>query len=128
MLNIPIFALKFQKRQSTLQQSKFISSFHIYRKWPVNFVRLRKYRSITVILALSKLIKEIIHNQLSQYLEANGVMCPHQFGFRQGRSMQHAVAYLSKKIRQDIDKGLFSGTVYIVLRKAFDAVRHATLL
>ena len=49
-------------------------------------------------------------------------MCPHQFGFRQGRSTQHAVTLLSENIRQNIDKGLCSCAVYI------DTVRHATLL
>ena len=34
---------------------------------------------------------------------------------------------LSENIRQNIDKGLCSGAVYIDLRKAFDTVSHATL-
>ena len=89
---------------------------------------LDNYRPITVIPALSKVIEKIIYNQLSQYLESNGLLCPHQFGFRQGRSTQHAVTLLSEKVRQNIDKGLCSGAVYIDLRKAFDTVRHATLL
>ena len=33
-----------------------------------------------------------------------------------------------EKIRQSIDKGLCTGAVYIDLHKAFDTVRHATLL
>ena len=58
----------------------------------------------------------------------NGLLCPCQFGFRQGRSTQQAVTLLSENIGQNIDKGLCSGAVYIDLRKAFDTVSHATLL
>ena len=89
---------------------------------------LDNYRPITVIPALSKVIEKIIYNQLSQYLESNDLLCPHQFGFRQGRATQHAVTLLSEKVRQNIDKGPCSGAVYIDLRKAFDTVRLATLL
>ena len=55
-------------------------------------------------------------------------MCRHQFGFKQDRPTQPAVTLLSENIRQNIDKGLCSGAVYIDLRKAFDTVSHATLL
>ena len=86
------------------------------------------YRPITVIPALSKVMEKIIHNKLSRYLEANSLLCSHQFWFRQGRSTQHAGTLLSVNIGQNMDKGLRSGAVYIDLRKAFDKVRHATLL
>ena len=89
---------------------------------------LDNYRPITVVPALSKIIEKIVYNQLSQYLESNGLLCPRQFGLRHGRSTQHAVTLLSKEVRQNIDKGLCTGAVYIDFRKAFDTVCHATLL
>ena len=49
-----------------------------------NSTYLSNYRRVTVIPALSKVIEKIIYNQLSQYLEVNGLLCAHQFGFRQG--------------------------------------------
>ncbi len=88
---------------------------------------LDNYTPITVIPPLSKVMEKIIYNQLSQYLESNGLLCPHQFGFRQGRSTQHAVTLLSEKVTQKIDKGLCSGAVYIDLRQAFDTACHVTL-
>ena len=42
--------------------------------------------------------------------------------------MQHTVTLLSEKVRQNIDKGLFTGAVYIDFYKPFDTVFHATLL
>ena len=95
---------------------------------PDSLTLLDNCKPITVIPAQSKIIEKIIYNQLSRYLKANGLLCPHQFGLRQGRSTQQAVTLLSENIRQNIDKGLCSGVVYIDLRKAFDTVNHATLL
>ena len=116
----------------SLQASLFPTSEKCGKITPVlksgNPTLLDNYRPITVIPALSKFIEKIIYNQLSQYLESNGLLCPRQFGFRQGRCTQHAVTLLSEKVRQNIDKGLCTGAVYIDLRKAFDTVRHATLL
>ena len=67
---------------------------------------LDSYRPITVIPILSEALEKFIFNQLSSYHESNKLFCPHQFGFRQGRSTQHAVALLTDEIRQSIDKGL----------------------
>ena len=75
---------------------------------------LDNYRPITVVPALSKVIEKIVYNQLSQYLEKNGLLCPRHF-FRHGRSTQHAVTLLSEEVRQNIDKGLCIGAVYIDL-------------
>ena len=121
---------------SLINESLQVSSFSTAGKcWKITpaFISdsqtlLDNYRPIAVIPALSKIIEKIIYNQLSRYLEANGLLCPHQFGFRQGRSTQHAVTLLSENIRQNVDKGRCSGVVYIDLRKAFDTVSHATLL
>ena len=116
----------------SLQVSSFPTSEKYGKTTPVfksgNPTLLDNYRPITVIPALSKIIEKIIYNQLSLYREANanGLLCPHQFGFKQGRSTQHAVTLLSESIRQNIDKKLCSGAVYIDLRKAFDTVNHAT--
>ena len=66
--------------------------------------------------------------QFSNYLEENTMLCPYQNGFRKGRSTQHAITYLLDNIRQNIDKSLITGVLYMDLRKAFDTVHHAVLL
>lgn len=65
---------------------------------------------------------------MPNYLEPNKLLCPHEFGFRQGRSIQHAVTLLRDRINKNIDKGLCIGVVYIDLRKALDTVWHSILL
>eukprot|EP00794_Sanderia_malayensis_P000789 gene789-79_t len=99
----------------SLQASLFPTSEKCGKITPVfksgNSTLLDNYRPITVIPALSKVIEKIVYNQLSQYLESNGLLCPRQFGFRQGRSTQHAVTLLSEKVRQNIDKWLRAGAL-----------------
>ena len=92
---------------------------------PSNIVN---YRPITVTPVLSKVLGKVSFDQLSTYLDSNKLLSPHQFGFRQGRSTQHAVTLLRDRINLNIDKGLCTGVVYMDLRKSFDTVCHSTLL
>ena len=86
------------------------------------------YRPISVLPVLAKIIKRVVHRQLSDYLEENCLLSPNQFGFRKGRSTHHAVTYFSDHIRNCMDKGKYCGTVFIALNKAFDTVDHGRLL
>ena len=78
------------------------------------------YRPITVTPVLSKVLGKVSFDQLSTYLDSNKLLSPHQFGFRQGRSTQHAVTLLRDRINLNIDKGLCTGVVYMDLRKSFE--------
>ncbi|CAB4019684.1 Hypothetical predicted protein [Paramuricea clavata] len=86
------------------------------------------YRPISVLNTVSKVIERIAHQQITDYLERNQLLCPQQFGFRRGKCTQHAVTYLNEHIRQNMDKSRCTGVVYLDLRKAFDTVSHACLL
>ncbi len=77
---------------------------------------------------LSKVFERVIHRQLYAYLEQNDLLSKNQFGFRTKSSTQHAVTKLLDSIRQNMDKGLMTGAVFVDLRKAFDTVDHARLL
>ena len=68
---------------------------------------LDNYRPSTVIPALSKIIENIIYNQLSLYREANanGLLCPHQFGFRHGDLRSRQLPYCEKILDKTLVKG-----------------------
>ncbi len=89
---------------------------------------LDNYRPISILPVLSKVFEHVIHRQLYTYLEQNDLLSKNQFGFRTKSSTQHAVMKLSDSIRQNMDKGLMTGAVFVDLRKAFDTVDHARLL
>ena len=89
---------------------------------------LDNYRPISILPVLSKVFERVVHQQLYTYLEENNLLSKNQFGFRTNSSTQHAVTKFSDSIRQNMDKGLMTGTIFIDLRKAFDTVDHARLL
>ena len=89
---------------------------------------LDNFRPISILSVFSKVLETIVYHQISNYLEENNLLSPYQFGFRRGRSTTHAVTYLTDNIRENIDKGLCTGAIYMDLRKAFDVVHHANLL
>ena len=67
------------------------------------------YRPISVLNVISKVAETLVFNQLSDYFEKNHLLSNCQYGFRRGRSTQHAVTNLVDNIRQNIDKGKHTG-------------------
>ena len=86
------------------------------------------YRPISVLNTLSKVIERLAYQQISDYLESNNLLCPHQYGFRRGRSTQHAVTKFADSIRHNMDQSNCTGALYMDLKKAFDTVHHGCLL
>ena len=86
------------------------------------------YRPTSVLPVFSKVLERVVYKQLYSYLVANELLSERQFGFRQRSSTQHAVIILTDSIRQNIDKGLMTGAVFLDLRKAFDTVDHSRII
>ena len=86
------------------------------------------YRPISVLPCLSKVLEQVVHRQLSNYLEKHYLLKSSQFGFRPRRSTELACNLLVDDIRKNIDNGLLTGVIYLGLSKAFDAVIHSYLL
>lgn len=105
---------------------KFAKIFPVYKSGERS--SFDNYRPISVLNILSKVIERIVYFQLVDYLEANALLSPAQFGFRRGCSTQQAVTYLTEFIRMNADKGNCTGALYLDLRKAFDSVHHGCLL
>ena len=69
-----------------------------------------------------------MHQQLYEFLSANELLTPNQFGFRPKLSTVTALAHFTDNILQSLDKGGFTGAVYLDLSKAFDRVDHVLLV
>ena len=85
------------------------------------------YCPISVLPCRSKVLKQVVHRQLSNYREKHYLKSS-QFGFRPRRSTELASNLLVDDIRKSKDNGLLTGVIYLDLSKAFDKVTHSYLL
>ena len=98
----------------------------IYKSEEEHFTQ--NYRPISVLPYFSKIYERVIYNHLMQYINSNDILYDKQFGFRKGHSTSHAIITLVEKVSKALDTGKIVVGVYLDIRKAFDCVRHATLL
>ena len=84
------------------------------------------YRSINLLVGLSKIVEKIIANQIYQYV--NPFLHKYLSGFRKGYGCQDILVRMTEEWRQALDKGLSIGVVAIDLSKAFDCMSHGLLL
>ena len=75
---------------------------------------LYNYRPISVLPVFSKILEEIVHNQLYDYQEKT-FLSFQQFGFRRNRSTSSAVVYFTDIVRKNMDRGQLTGALFIDL-------------
>ena len=83
------------------------------------------YRPVSVLTLISKIFEQIIHDQLSAYLEKylKNTLC----GFRKGDSTQNALFKPLQAWQEELDKCGFVGTILMDLPKAYDCLLHDLL-
>ena len=86
------------------------------------------YRPVSVLNIMSKVVERVVFDQLYGYLSENKLLYELQSGFRSSYSTDTCLMYLTDYIRQECDKGRYTGMVMLDLQKAFDTVNHAILL
>jgi len=67
-------------------------------------------------------------NRLNQHLQANNILVPEMFGFREGISIQQAVFTLTDNILTTLNQWQHVGGIFSDLSKVFDCVNHEILL
>ena len=78
--------------------------------------------------AISRVLEKIVYDQLSVYLEEQGLLSESKYGFRKGYNTELAVMVFTDNIHRAVDCGKMIGAVFIDLRKAFDTVNNTALL
>ena len=70
------------------------------------------YRPVSILNILSKILEKVIAQQITTYLETNGLLLKHQYCFRKNKCTQDAVIYLHDHICQKINRKNVTGALY----------------
>ena len=82
---------------------------------------INNYRPISILPFFSKLFERLMYNWLLDYVNANNILYPNQFGFREKHSTYMALLKLIDDISEEIDNKIF-------FQKAFDTINHDILI
>ena len=86
------------------------------------------YRPISLLTSFSKIYEKLMHSRISIFLESNNSLFEGQYGFRSGRSCEHALLNAQNSLLQNLSKNQVSLLLLIDFSKAFDMVDHSILL
>ena len=86
------------------------------------------YRPISLLSSFSKIYEKLMHVRILNFLDSNGVLHDMQYGFRPGRSCEHALLKAQQILLDSLSKRQVSLLLFIDFSKAFDMVEHSILL
>ena len=69
-----------------------------------------------------------MYNRITEFLNFNGILHEMQYGFRQGRSCEHALLKAKQVLLDSLSRRQVSLLLLIDFSKAFDMVEHSILL
>ena len=64
---------------------------------------VNNYRPISLLSIFDKIIENLIHIRLYQFLENNKILYNNQYGFRKNSSTTHALLKITEQIRESIE-------------------------
>ena len=76
------------------------------------------YRPISLLSHVWKIFGKLVSTDLLSFLAQNSLLCPQQFGFRQGLSTSLALLKLQDHILEQNYKNLFTCAIFLDLKKA----------
>jgi hypothetical protein len=89
---------------------------------------MTNYRPISLLISFSKVLETLTFNRLNQYLQANKILAPEQFGFRKGNHIEKTIFTLTDNTLTSLNQREQIGGTFCDLTKAFDCVNHEILL
>lgn len=89
---------------------------------------IQNYRPISLLSAFSKIYEKVMYRRIYEFLTLNNILHENQYGFRQGRSCEHALLVAQNAILSSLNKKQVSLLLLIDFSKAFDMVDHRILL
>ena len=86
------------------------------------------YRPISLTSIICKIMESILKDLIMNYLNENGLLTHHQYGFVSGKSCQSNLLKMLNHITKALENGTEVDTVYLDFAKAFDSVPHRRLI
>lgn len=86
------------------------------------------YRPICLLPTLGKLLEKLLVSRLNHYMEINKLFNEHQFGFREGKSCEKALAKLLSFCAHQQSIGNYTSLVSTDIKGAFDNVDWRDLI
>ena len=117
----------------SLHTGVFLSPFQLARVCPVlkkgDPTQAANYRPISLLPVVSKTLERVVHDQLQTYLETRPDILPmQQFAYRRAHSCEDALSFCIDSWQRALDNGQYVAVAFLDMSKAFDCVRHNTLL
>ena len=85
------------------------------------------WRPITQASIFAKILENIVHKRLLEYLLNNNIISKFQLVFWPGRSTQLAIFELLKQVFSSFNKKKLFGSICLDVSKAFDCINHVKL-
>ncbi|XP_053692211.1 uncharacterized protein LOC128740674 [Sabethes cyaneus] len=85
-------------------------------------------RPISILCALSKAFEKLLKQQMTFYIEGNGLLTDYQAGFRRGHSIKTAALRVYDDLASIVDKKGSGILLLLDFSKAFDTIPHSKLL
>ena len=91
---------------------------------------VENYRHISLLASISKVYEKLMHSRITNFLDSNNSLYEMQYGFRSGRSCEHALLKDQHNhiLLESLSKKQISLLLLIDFSKAFDMVEHTILL
>lgn len=86
------------------------------------------FRPISLQPVFAKIFEGIVLRQMNAFLEGSDRLNPHQFGFRPGRSTEHAVLDFVERTRESIGRGAVVLVVFLDFTVAFNSVYTSAIV
>ena len=73
------------------------------------------------------LLERYIYNRLVKFLMSTGFFTPSKFGFCKDQSTEHTILVISQFIHDALDNEETEGSIFVDIKKGFDAKSHFIL-
>ena len=117
---------------SSLSQGIFPQALKVAKVVPIHKggskTDVTNYRPISLLSSFSKVYEKIMHKRILDFLDKNNSLFENQYGFRPGRSCEHALLNAQNTILHSLNKNHIALLLLLDYSKAFDVIDHKTLL